>query len=98
MHDYQFSDQATIYKRITKRQALILLGNGHMIAICPHKLRPGFQWSNHVYVSLDRIKAENTTIEKTLTNIEFYNCSYETGYYLSFYQLTDIQALQVSNQ
>lgn len=98
MHTYQVTDSTTCYKRITKRLAKILLGNGHTIAVCPNKLRPGLPFAPHVYLDLARIVQENTTLEKILTNIKFYNCSYETGYYLSFYQLTELQPLQITNK
>lgn len=96
MTPYQTTDEYTCYKRITKRQASILLGNGHTIAVCPNKLRPGLPFAPQAYVDSKRIDQENTTLNQLLINIAFYNCSYETGYYLSFYQITDLQPIQIT--
>lgn len=88
MKDYEFIDcHDNYFKRISKRLAQVKLANGEEIALCPHKLRPGFPFTPHVSISQARLDAENTTFEKFIRNVEFYNCSYEAGYYLSYWAM-----------
>lgn len=76
------------FTRVSKRAAIKLLESGKQIAVCPVKLRPGFPWAPECYVDKARLESEDTTLQSFLNSVSFYNCTYETGYYLAFYQVT----------
>lgn len=68
-------------KRIDKRVARRLYDGGATVYAMPHKYRidndwfQPFEWSN----------ASGHDFNKLCNGAEFYNCCYETGYYLAFY-------------
>jgi len=83
------SDSATTYTRITKKQAYKAIASGLTIVACPHKLFPGLPWTPGVYVSEAQLKAGHVDLDRLLADIQWYNCSHEAGYYLSFYLTED---------
>jgi len=100
MNKYNVIDEKTVYSRISKRQAKILVGNGHTIAICACKRRPGFPFSPcSAQCTIDSIKLdrEACTFEKWLKYFVWYNCNYETGYYPAFYTLTERVSMPINH-
>jgi hypothetical protein len=72
-----------IMERIDKRKARRLFDEGKTILFVHCKLNPNSMWS----VGIEATKNVSTDYDfDTFCNaVEFYNCSYETGYYLSYY-------------
>lgn len=69
------------YKRITKAAAFNEYKNGNTIYLTPVKLAPGGFWNVGTPIKNDSPRKW----ESIINEFEFYNCSYETGYYTAFY-------------
>ena len=70
-------------KRIDKRQARNLYKQGVEIAMTPHKMRVNNPWCTTFYKELDIVNPKE--FDSIVNSIEYYNCNYETGYYLAYY-------------
>lgn len=85
MQQLTIHDAKSLYTRISKRKARKLWEAGNMnIAVCPAKLRPGFPWAPHIMLGTSEEHYERG-FNKLVVDFEWYNCSYETGYYSAFY-------------
>lgn len=88
-------------KRITKRQAKKLFSEGKMIVLCPCKIWPegpfsmacrisGTEYIREAHMSVNHPDLYKGSIEETAwclmyNNWQFYNSSYEMGYYPHYY-------------
>jgi len=82
-------------KRINKRVARRLFDEGKTIIICACKLRPGGPlyirkyWNPEIIVNKtnmsNRYYPETIYFDRIVRDYEWYNCTYETGYYSAFY-------------
>ena len=70
-------------KRIQKRTAKKLYNNGSTIVLAPCKLNPEGLWYSGMPVNNKEIKTDFETI---CNRFYSYNCSNETGMYISFYE------------
>lgn len=66
-------------KRIEKRTAKKLFNGGKQIYAIPCRLNINSWWTT--FMPLNNAK----DFDKQVNEIEFYNCSYETGRYLHYY-------------
>lgn len=70
-------------KRINKTTARNLFNRGIEILACPCKIDPCNPWG--LVFTLETTLTEN--FDTAVNNITYYNCNYETGYYLAYYIL-----------
>lgn len=73
--------------RIDKRRARKLFREGKPFVICPCKFYPSGPFNLAMIIHSSKYLEEGWTFERMYNNWEFYNCSYETGYYAHFYIL-----------
>lgn len=83
-------------KKINKTQAFKLFREGKPFTIIPHKLRPGYPFSQGANVLGDAVVRDSFippevndpvrfAFEKLLREFTHFNCSWEAGYYVAFY-------------
>lgn len=87
MHIYKIEDNRHRYTRISKALARVYYNESKpgeaKFCLCPCKLRPGYPWSPH----MKAYKKDEQDFDKLVSNFEWYNCSYEAGYYAAFYRV-----------
>ena len=71
----------TTYTRINKTRARNLVNKGSKVYAMPRLMRTGNGWQVPALIELD----EFTSFDTWVNRFEYYNCSYETGYYSAFY-------------
>lgn len=72
--------------RIDKKVARKLHDEGKEIFLAPSKLMPGGVWSIGYLVQ----KAEDRTFDQLVNSFDYYNTSYEQGYYAAFYSVENL--------
>lgn len=79
----------TVYKRLTRAQAVKLFGQGHTIVIAPVKANMHYifhLWAIMQYNPTDR---EKETVKQSFDRIEnsfrYYNCNAELGLYCKYF-------------
>ena len=76
----------TDYNRISKATARELHHAGKEFLVVPRKLNP----ANRFFAMGSVIdKAMFPDFDKICNTMQYYNCNYETGYYLAFYTVTE---------
>lgn len=73
------------FTRITKREARKLFAQDKPFYIIAHKMRPGYPFSMGMTIHPTEYHAENRRFDQMVSNWNWYNASYETGYYPAFY-------------
>lgn len=79
------------FTRITKQAALKAYLSGKTIHLCGSKMRPGGPWNPQCPINInDYAKSHPDTeivseFNNRSNNYRQYNCSYEQGYYVSYY-------------
>lgn len=75
-------------ERISKRQARKLFDAGETVYMQSCKFHPFGMWSQAYSVNKnqDNMIYAPETFDNIVNNFEYYNCSYEQGYYASFYK------------
>ena len=97
MNRFIIRDGTTTFTRISKREAFRLFSQGKLVALCPVKLRPGYPFSPHVFVSWDPTqewRSVGESWERLIREFTWYNCSCEAGYYPAFYVESDTRSPQ----
>lgn len=79
-------DGATSYHRVSKSRARYLWQTGQDVYIIAHKMRPGFPFSLGMTMGLSDEHKERG-FDTLCQDFEYYNCTYETGYYPAFYRM-----------
>lgn len=70
------------YTRINKAQARKLHASGGEFIAIPRNLNPANQyWGQGAIIDKNILP----DFDKACNELEYYNCSHETGYYLAFY-------------
>ena len=73
------------YTRISKRIARKLFEQGKSFYIIAHKMRPGYPFTMGMTVFPIAYHEESKDFDYLVNNWNYYNASYETGYYPAFY-------------
>jgi hypothetical protein len=78
------------FTRITKAQARARFTNNETFVMCPCKMRPGFPWAPQVTIHSADYKPEGypdlwDSFDSVYNNWAYYNASWETGYYATYY-------------
>jgi hypothetical protein len=82
------------YARVSKREARKAYDRGATVWLCPVKLLPFSGWHPECALSKARIEhpvtgwAGEWTFDELVDNFASYNCTHETGYYPSYWVLT----------
>lgn len=72
------------YTRISKATARKLYNAGEEICILPCKMNPENMWWKPMVLQID--EENGASFDGVVNAATFYNCNYETGYYLAFYK------------
>jgi hypothetical protein len=75
----------THYRRINKRFARKMFQDGNPFYIVSHKMRPGGPFAMGMAVYPSKHKEESRTFDQLVQDWNYYNASWETGYYPAFY-------------
>lgn len=70
------------YTRITKHAARKRFNEGLPVNFCPRKLRPGPPFGPDIMVQKSE---DNADFDRALRYFNWYNSSWEAGYYAAFY-------------
>jgi hypothetical protein len=73
------------FHRISKRHARELFRLGKPFYIVSHKMMPGGSWGMGLTVFPTKYHEENRSFDQMVIDWNYYNGSYETGYYPTFY-------------
>lgn len=73
------------YRRITKRQARLMFEEGNPFHVIAHKLRPGAPYMMGMDVYPSKWKLDNRDFDFLVREFNYYNASWETGYYPAYY-------------
>lgn len=73
------------YIRVRKNQARKLFEENKPFYIVSHKMRPGMPFQMGMTIYPEEDKKEGRTFSMLIDNWNYYNSSWETGYYPAFY-------------
>lgn len=79
MKAYSFEHEGKTYNRISRAKARRVHASGGEVIACACNLRPFGPWHPEASIS------HEVDFDKWVNWFEYYNCSYECGYYASFY-------------
>lgn len=86
MNKVEFKRDHNVFARVGKRIARKLYDAGYYVHLCPSKLYPFGPWHPSIQVSKE---TQNREFDVVVSTFEQYNCSYEEGYYTTYYVLTE---------
>lgn len=72
------------YTRISKPEAKKRYERGEEVYALPCKLNPEGMYFNPIGLQID--EENGATFDGVVNAATYYNCNYETGYYLAFYK------------
>jgi len=88
LFDIHYNGCITRTKRITKTTARKAFNNGRTIFIQSSKIAPNSYAMPAWFTNADKYTQAPDNpkwFDQVVSNFEFYNCTYETGYYASYY-------------
>lgn len=77
-----FDSTKTQWVQVQKRTAKKLFDQGQELVFCPCKMYPFGFWNCGIKIAKTE---QNESFERICSGFEYYNCTSETGNYITFY-------------